>query len=116
MHRRGHKKAVSPRQFRLQPANHGTTMRTAEQKSEATARNTGREGLYGLTTSLVRAVASALQAGETERLRTLIKPLHEADIADLIERIPPDGRTKLIEAAGDLFTGGVLVKIGRAHV
>lgn len=86
-------------------------MREAEQASEATARDTGREGLYGLTTSLVRAVGEALQGGDHARIRRLIEPLHDADLADLIERVPADDRRKLIEAAGDLFTGDVLVLI-----
>ncbi len=69
------------------------------------------EGLYGLTSSLVRAVAAALDAGDDGRVRDLIAPLHQADLADLIERFKPDERQQLIAAAGAMFTGEVLAEL-----
>ncbi len=71
----------------------------------------GAEGLYGLTSSLVRAVRDALDARDGERLRALLTPLHEADRADLIERLPPDERRRLIDAARDVVTGDVLAHL-----
>ncbi len=71
----------------------------------------GREGLYGLTTGLVRAVREALAASDAERIRALMAPLHEADIADLIERFRPDERRRLFSIAHDLLSGDVLAHI-----
>ena len=71
----------------------------------------GREGLYGLTTGLVRAVREALAASDAERIRALIAPLHEADTADLIERFRPDERRRLLSIAHDLLSGDVLAHI-----
>jgi magnesium transporter len=69
------------------------------------------EGLYGLTSSLVSAVADALEVGDDVRLRGLIAPLHQADLADLIERFKSDERQQLIAAAGAMFTGEVLAEL-----
>jgi len=38
----------------------------------------------------VRAVEAALEAGDAERVRELALPLHEADLADLIQLLRPD--------------------------
>jgi magnesium transporter len=69
------------------------------------------EGLYGLTSQLVHAVGDALDEGDDARVRELIAPLHEADVADLIERFPAVERSELIKAAGEHFTGDVLANI-----
>ena len=77
-----------------------------------TLKETGQpEGLYGLTSQLVHAVGVALDEGDYARVRELISPLHEADIADLIERFPAVERSELIKAAGEHFTGDVLANI-----
>ena len=55
------------------------------------------EPLYGLTTSLARAIRDALYAGEGERVRNLVGPLHYSDLADLIERFNPGDRRAFIE-------------------
>ena len=52
----------------------------------------GPEGLYGLTTELVNAVRAALADSDGDRVRALVAPQHEADIADLIERFRPGER------------------------
>jgi magnesium transporter len=44
----------------------------------------------------VGAVHDALEAGDTERVRDIVLPLHYADIADLIEALPTDDRASLI--------------------
>ena len=69
------------------------------------------EGLYGMTTTLVRAVSAALQRGDVEKLRELIAPLHDADIADLIERLRADERLQFVTSAGDSVSGEVLAFI-----
>ncbi len=78
----------------------------AETSAEARA-----DSLYGLTTALVRAVEVALSSDDAARVRDLIRPLHESDRADLIGRLTPHQRLKLIEAAGALFTGEVLAAL-----
>ena len=57
------------------------------QEIGAQIRQGGPEGLYGLTTELVRAVRAALAESDGDRVRALVAPLHEADVADLIERL-----------------------------
>ena len=66
------------------------------------------DSLYGLTTSLVKAVESALADGNKARVRELIRPLHDSDLADLIGRLTWHQRLRLIDAAGSQFTGEVL--------
>ena len=44
--------------------------------------------LYGLTPKVETAIIDAVQAGAVRRLRTLVAPLHPADQADLLERVP----------------------------
>jgi len=79
---------------------------------EPIPKETGQpEGLYGLTSQLVHAVGDALDEGDDARVRELIAPLHEADVADLIERFPAVERSELIQAAGEHFTGDVLANI-----
>ena len=71
----------------------------------------GDEGLYGLTTALVRAVRDALRRDDQQHLRNLISPLHAADMADLIERVRGDERHHLVDLAGEAVSGEVLAFI-----
>ncbi|MBT6828770.1 MAG: magnesium transporter, partial [Rhodospirillaceae bacterium] len=71
----------------------------------------GEEGLYGLTSALVRAVRAALHRADAGELRELIAPLHDADIADLIERLRGDDREQFIDLASDAVSGEVLAFI-----
>ncbi|MSO73994.1 MAG: magnesium transporter [Alphaproteobacteria bacterium] len=66
------------------------------------------DSLYGLTTSLVHAVETAISADNATRVRELIRPLHESDLADLIGCLTWDQRLRLIDAAGSQFSGEVL--------
>ena len=74
----------------------------------AAAERGGREGLYGLTTELVSAVRVALANSDGDRVRALVAPLHEADVADLIERFRAGERRRLIAIAHDVLSGDVL--------
>lgn len=65
------------------------------------------EGLYGLTPALLRAVRDALLRGDESSLRELIKPLHPADLADLIERLRGEERRRLVAMAGAIVGGEV---------
>ena len=71
----------------------------------------GDEGLYGLTTALVRAVRDAVKRDDRNRLQELLSPLHSADLADLIERLRGDERQHLVAMAGEIVSGEVLAFI-----
>lgn len=64
-----------------------------------------------LRAEFVRAVADTLQQGEARQLRKLIKELHVADIADLIEFLPSDERVRFIELQGRTFDFEVLPEL-----
>ena len=51
--------------------------------------------LYGLTPEVERAVDLALQEDRLDDVEALIKPLHAADLADLLERQDRDDRRQL---------------------
>ena len=55
------------------------------------SRNNSTDGqlfLYGLTSKVETAIVDAVEKGAVQRVRALIAPLHPADQADLLERIP----------------------------
>jgi len=62
----------------------------------------------GLDTDVVRTVATALNAGEVDRVQGLIETLHTADIADLFELITPAQRRLLVEATRGVLDPEVL--------
>jgi magnesium transporter len=55
-----------------------------------------------LKSEYVSAVRDAVEAGNIERARELVAPLHPADVADLIELTPSDERPDMVAALGDL--------------
>ena len=57
--------------------------------------------LYGLTPKVETAIIDAVQTGAVRRLRTLVAPLHPADQADLLERMPARTATSLVRFLGD---------------
>ena len=57
--------------------------------------------LYGLTPKVETAIIEAVQAGAVLRLRTLVAPLHPADQADLLERMPARTAASLVRFLGD---------------
>jgi len=57
----------------------------------------------GIRSDFVHAVAGALEAGDSAKLRGLVLPLHEADLADLIELLRPEQRAALISTLGPDF-------------
>ncbi|MEQ1687175.1 MAG: magnesium transporter [Sphingopyxis sp.] len=64
-----------------------------------------------LRPAFVRAVLDAVEAGEPEQARDLVRPLHPADRADLIELAPEAERPALAAALGDLIDADVLVEM-----
>ena len=57
--------------------------------------------LYGLTPKLETAILEAVQSGAVRRVRTLIAPLHPADQADLLERMPTRSASAMVRLLGD---------------
>lgn len=56
-----------------------------------------RDSEYGLAPELVASVMRALEVGDRDAVLALLRDLHVADIADLVEQIDSDSRRKLIE-------------------
>ena len=64
--------------------------------------------------SLVPAVAAALEAGDSARVRSLIEGLKAPDIANVIELLAPDARVEFIQALGNDFDFEVLSEVDPA--
>ncbi|MBM6576386.1 magnesium transporter [Microvirga sp. SRT01] len=64
-----------------------------------------------LRPAFVRAVLDAVEAGDDEEARTLVEPLHPADIADLFELTPQEDRTALARAVTDLLDADVFAEM-----
>ncbi|HET6467694.1 MAG TPA: magnesium transporter [Geminicoccaceae bacterium] len=56
---------------------------------------------FGLPGETVRAVVEALDAGEPARVDELVRSLHYADLADLLEALDDEHRARLIDQLGD---------------
>ena len=57
--------------------------------------------LYGLTPKVESAIVAAITAGAEDRARALVAPLHPADRADLLERLPAQQAAALVLTLGD---------------
>lgn len=57
--------------------------------------------LYGLTPKVESAIVTAVSTGAEDRARALVAPLHPADQADLLERLPPFRAAELVRILGD---------------
>jgi magnesium transporter len=64
-----------------------------------------------LEPAFVAEVLRYVEAGNAERARELVAPLHPADIADLYELTPADQRGALSDAIDDLIDGDVLAEM-----
>ncbi|QDL94201.1 magnesium transporter (plasmid) [Paroceanicella profunda] len=58
------------------------------------------EDAYALDAAVVDAILAAVEVGARERLVALLNPLHDADIADLLEQIDQPLRARLIALWG----------------
>ncbi len=74
------------------------TKEFAERKDDQADRLTS---LYGLTPKVESAIVKAVQSGAVHRLRALVAPLHPADQADLLERLPTSSATAMVRLLGD---------------
>ncbi len=59
----------------------------------------------------VRDVAAALEAGDIEKVRSLVEDLRAPDLADLIGMLDPDQRVPLVQALGATFDYEVLSEL-----
>lgn len=64
-----------------------------------------------LDPAFLSEVLTAVDGGDGERARTLVAPLHPADIADLLELAPSERRGALAAALGDLVGAEVLSEL-----
>ncbi len=67
-----------------------------------------------LRADFVRAVGEALEQEDARDLRRLVKDLHEADVADLIEFLPSDARVLFILKLGRSFDVEALPELDEA--
>ncbi|MBI4182533.1 MAG: magnesium transporter [Proteobacteria bacterium] len=72
------------------------------------------EDLYGLKPELVDQVIAALDADDEARVRELAAPLRAADLADLLERLRPDQRLKLVRVLREDFHLDTLIELDPA--
>jgi magnesium transporter len=68
-----------------------------------------------LRPGFVREVMERVEAGDPDGARTLVEPLHPADIADLFELLDSDDRRALAAALADMLDGDVLAEMNE-HV
>ena len=64
-----------------------------------------------LKPEFVRRVTDALDEGDKQAVYELVEPLHEADIADLIELLERDERRQLVTAITDLMSSDVIAHL-----
>jgi magnesium transporter len=64
-----------------------------------------------LRPEFVREVLERVEAGDTEGARSLVEPLHPADVADLFELIDPDERRALAAAVADVLDADVFAEM-----
>jgi magnesium transporter len=70
--------------------------------------------LYGLRPQLVAAVAEAARAGERDRVRRLVEPLHYSDLADLIERLDQATRGTVVDFIGEEMLAEAMPELDEA--
>jgi magnesium transporter len=79
-----------------------------EEKPEAPA---AEPPAFELDPALVEGVVAALGEGDAGRARELARPLHPADLADLLERLSSEDRGRLVDAIRDSFDPEVLSEL-----
>jgi len=68
----------------------------------------------GIRSEFLHAVVAALDEGDAAKVRELTLPLHEADLADLIELLRPEQRGALITTLGVDFDTAALPELDEA--
>ena len=82
-----------------------------ERKHEALDR---LASLYGLTPKVESAIVAAVDQQLESRARALVAPLHPADQADLLERLPTRKAGELVRMLGDDLDAEMLSYLGEA--
>ena len=94
------------------------TRRASELRAEAAdaldRRDDGNRlaALYGLTPKVESAIVAAIREGVEDRCRALVAPLHPADQADLLERLPKPQSAALVRMLGDGLDAEALAYLG----
>lgn len=70
-----------------------------------------KEALYGVSQDTIRALEEALEKGKNKEAKHLIEPLHEADVAVVIEYLSPSLRHQLIELLRPHFNPKILAHL-----
>ena len=85
---------------KLQMMRHGEAAETVDMPDR---RDEGDRlaALYGLTPKVESAIVAAINEGAEDRARALVAPLHPADQADLLERLPAAQAAALVRILGD---------------
>lgn len=83
-------------------------IRALEAEIAETRESVLEEPLYGLTPRVEAAVMRALEQERLAIIPRLLRPLHPADQADLIERLTSEQRLALIAAMGATFDADIL--------
>ena len=73
-----------------------------------TSEHNGKEALYGVSQDTIRALEEALQESDEARVFRLISPLHAADVAVVIEYLPPALRHSLLDILRPRFDPEIL--------
>jgi len=84
-------------------------METKEQFQ--TAEQEENEALYGVSQETIQALEDALEDNKVEEVARLIEPLHAADVAIVIEYLPPSLRHNLIELLRPKFDPEILADL-----
>ena len=66
---------------------------------------------YRSPAELVGQIRSAVQDGDQAQLVRLLEPLHEADIADILEQVDPELRRDAVALWGRHFDSDVLSEL-----
>ncbi len=82
--------------------------------SDGTRRRAPEVALYGLTPPVEQAILSAVDAGRSNQIRGLVRPLHPADVADLLSRLDAEQRRAVIEAIRGRFDPEILPYLDEA--
>jgi magnesium transporter len=73
-----------------------------------------RDDEGGIRSDFLHAVSDAIDEGDAVKVRDLTLPLHEADLADLIQLLRPEQRGVLITMLGDDFKVAALPELDEA--
>jgi len=82
-----------------------------ENRLEGQGAGAPEDGVHDLVSALEHDVVIALEAGEDDRVRELVEPLHYADVADLLERLSPEQRFGFVRAVGGALAADVLSEL-----